>query len=496
MYISKVTQEFVKSREKFSNVYYNKQSVFTDWVRKETFLLKTKHTKSKTKDTLLYIPVNLSKIICTAYTDYIIGWWLKISDMDFLKDLESNINLSKILYDTILKSCFVWYWIIRVRHTSNTNSIKIEDIKIDKIPTRNYYPNFDWLNIWEWIERIKEHNIISEVEENENWKVSIYLYVDNYKKEDNKRIYTKTKYKTSSNYKDEFKFWLWRQFEWWIELKNEYLEYLPLFIFSNSETNEEDEGSNWNDIFWLSDLDWIMELLQEYNDRYSQVSVEFIKHLNSSMSIPERLKRNIDTNKKRDIVRQKNWETLETIEEDTGFKIDNVDKVFVHWQNEQPAHYLSKNIEIEKAIVRLEKVVRDISSIKSIPLQFFNWKDDNAQETTATGILYGRDRFNKVIIQKQNSIRQELKKLFAYINYLVNNNYEFMDIDFVDPSPVDKSLQADYFIKLKNAWIISDDEIMKWLFWRDEERIWEEISKIRDSEKIQSEINTVLPTLT
>jgi len=479
MYISEETQKFVKSKEKFSNIYYNKESIFTEWIRKETFVMKTKHTKSRIKDTIMYIPVNLSKIICWAFTDYVIGWWIKIDNMDFLEDLEREKNISKILYDTILKSSYSGYWIARIRTESTSSRSKIEDIKIDKIPVRNYYPSFDWLSIGEWIEWINTHSILSEVTENINNKKKVYIYADVYAKQDNwKRLYTKSKYETLSWSRKEFVSWNGWNFTNWEEYRREILDYLPLFIFNNSVTNDEDEWAVGNDIFWVSDISDIIELLQEYNDRYSQISVEFIKHLNSSISVPSQLKRSVSTNKKREINLQKQAKEAGTIykkEVDNWLKIDWVDKVFVHSAWEQPAHYMTKELQTEKWIEWLQQVIRDVAWIKWIPLQFFNAKDEWQTETTATSIIYWRDRFNKSIIQKQNSIRSQLSKMFAYLEYLVTWKYELNSIEFIDPSPKEKIYEADYYIKLKDAWLISDEEIMQKLFWRDKQKIDDEI---------------------
>lgn len=490
MYITKTVNDFVKSKEKFSDVYFNKQSVFTDWIRKETFLLKTKHTKSRSKDTLLYIPINLSKIICKAYADYVIGGGLDVEWLEdwFFEELDEKTNISKKLFDSIVKTSYIWYSILRIRHTSDKGTVNMEDIKIDKIPVRNYYPSFDWLNIWEGIEWIKKHRIISEVSEEIDNESKLFIYCDTYEKEDNKWKYTREKYKTESWHRNEWENWHWWSFSDGELILEDTLEYLPLFIFNNEETNNEDEESIWNDIFWISDLADIMELLQEYNDRYSQVSVEFIKHLNSSMSIPHSLKSNVNRNKKRAIQREK--EGLEA-EEDTGFKIDWVDKVFTHQAQEQPAHYLSKELQTDKALERLEKVIRDIAWIKNIPMGFFNTKNDWQQETTATSIVYGRDRFNKAIETKQRTIKQQIQLMLAYINFLTTWQYIIPTIEFNDPTPQDNNSKADYYIKLKNAGVVDEEEIMRKVLKRNEDKIKEQLEKNIDKQKIEAEISWV-----
>ena len=486
--VSGDTAQFVKDKEKYGIVYWNKQSVFTTGIRQEVFLMKTKQTKSETKDKLLYIPVNISKVIAEVTADYAVGGGLKVwEDQKEFEEMNEKLNLNIKLRNAVKKMSYMGYGIIRVRHESTSKTVKIEDVKIDIIPVRNYYPSFNGLKVGGWIDDIQQHIIMEEVEEYE-WKhKKMYTYLDVYTKEGTGRRYTKEKYKSNGNGNKQsyVNTTSMREFEKPVEYEDMgLLEYLPLFIVNNTTLDDEDETIG-NDIFGASDLKDIMELLQEYNDRYSQISVEFIKHLNSSISIPSQLWRSITTNKKRDILNAKQWNTVVKSE---GFTIDWTDKVYTHGAGEQPAQYLTKDIQTDKALVRLEKVIKDIAFITTIPTQFFSAKEEATQETTATSIIYGRDRFNKMIKQKQLSIKPTLQKLFAYIWYLVDNTYEIPAIEFIDPTPIDRNVDADFYIKTKDAWLVSDEEVMSKIFWRDEEKIEKEKTKIQEKEQINANI--------
>lgn len=137
---------------------------------------------------------------------------------------------------------------------------------------------------------IKEHFIFS-VQKDGNGKT--YFYVDRYEKQPN------GKWKGYYGEKRENKgdFILATRLE---EGEEENLERLPLYLFNNDLDNPhivtDELGSvknlAKNDIgviprfFHQSDYVDLGDLLQELNDRGSQISVEFIKNLTSKLSVP------------------------------------------------------------------------------------------------------------------------------------------------------------------------------------------------------------------
>lgn len=78
----------------------------------------------------------------------------------------------------------------------------------------------------------------------------------------------------------------------------ETLDYLPLFLFNNDLLNihtavEDYKTDKLGDIprhFGQSDYVDIADILQELNDRGSQISIEFVKNLTSKLSVPASFK--------------------------------------------------------------------------------------------------------------------------------------------------------------------------------------------------------------
>lgn len=485
-----------KRKEKYIWVYHNKQSVFTDLVRQRIFSIKSKPTLNKTKNDLLYIPVNLWKIISEVFSDYVTWGWIDVKFQDDNKQNKFNETIDVLnIFDKInkwtTKQSYVWYSILRLR-TTEDNPTK-DSLRLDVIPTNNYYPVFGWINIGDWFTDLKWHQIISEVSQVNNGVTEALLYVDSYTKDLEWRIYTKEVYKSLWNQNRAF----YSNKENWFVLEDPIeilieptkIDFLPLFLINNS-TDDEDEIVS-NIVFWQSDYSDIMELLQEYNDRYSQVSVEFIKYLESALSIPSQLYKEIQQQKRlRKQQNTKDWEDFE------NYVMDNLWKIYVHWAGEEPAHYLVKDIQTDKALLWLKQLITDVSNIVWIPENFLwvKWE----KEITATEIIYNRDRFDKKILRKQKEIKPELMRLFWTIAQLLAWwDIELPRVFFKESKPIDNDALADYYIKLRTNWMISKETAIQKSLLLDEKALEEEIQRINDENIIEANItrNDVLSSL-
>lgn len=162
--------------------------------------------------------------------------------------------------------------------------------KVEKIPITSYFCSTDGVSVGARFEDIPEHNIMSIYEEEVDGKSEIFVQIDNYKKQGEQWLgtYATYAYSPKGNYDSG-------------NIKStpiiETLDYLPLFLF-NSENVEDDmlEGEDIKDqkgsgllkmFFSESDYVDIMDIIQDINDRQSQISVEFIKHLGSKISLPK-----------------------------------------------------------------------------------------------------------------------------------------------------------------------------------------------------------------
>ena len=219
--------------------------------------------------------------------------------------------------------------------------------------------------------------------------------------------------------------------------------------------------------------------MQEYNDRYSQTSIEFIKHFESALSLPQSLFKQLSQAKRR---------RGKTDENDDDFLTDNLWKIYSHWVWEQPAHYLTKELLIEKSLLRIGQIAKEIANITWIPESFL-WVKQNTQ-ITATQTMYERDNFHKKIISRQSMVKNEMQRLFWYLVYMKNNTNEFVfpNIDFKIPNPRDIESLSKTYALLKTSWFVSDKTAMKDLFWRDDDKIEKEIEEINAQNEIISAI--------
>lgn len=480
--INNTIRNYVKSKKKYSDIYSNKVGVFTGGnFRSKVFSIKSFLSPDAQKDSLLYLPLNYSKIIARAYADYTVwaGVKHKFASSSVNKKFDNlwdQLNISNKLYNMSIKQSYMGYGILRVRNQGG-------EIKLENIPVKNYFPKTDNLSVGSSIEDVAQHNIVSLVKDDNlnslnisTNKNTVYAHVDSYiKNEDGKWVWNYEIHKFDG--KREFD-----QSSLIITKENsgEILDYLPLFIFNNDILNDEDEDDTstiWNekvsnDVLGDSDMVDIMELLQEVNDRTTQISVEFIKHLNSKISIPQSVWQSIMNEKRR--------------KNNLDIDLDNIDTQDVwifferltHGQGEQPAQYISRDSGyISQAMDYKKSLLRDIASITQIPVTFL-WLEDKWWTKKATTLQYEMDRFYKRVAQKRNSIRSTLKKLFAYIVYLSGEKYELPSVEFVDIIPKDFSDNAKVYMDLYNAWLASKQTALGRIYDWNSQEVEDEIEKL------------------
>ena len=470
-------REYVKTKYKYAQIFSNQVSKFAERdFRSSVFKIKSDLAHDVEKDELLYIPINLWRSITRAYTDYVIGMWYNVDfwnddiNADFSK-IDDAIRLQKKLNNTIDIQGSIWYCVVRARKRENDKFPRMEII-----PVNNYCANMDWLSIGDDFEDIKEHFIFSVIDEWLGGKK--YFYVDRYEKNENWDWwigYYWEKWKYTAD------FILTERFEEWTE---EQLERLPLFLFNNDLTNihvVEQDGAKlrrnyYGDIpryFNQSDYVDLADLFQEINDRWSQISVEFIKNLTSKLSVPAGFA-SAQTAK---ILRKKSKGEDEDAE--------NPDYL-VHNPWENPAQYITKDAtyittSINEYLPYLLKMVSIVSGVPTSMLwsSIYSWWNNPVWTTEKE-----RQIFYSRVESKQLEIYSPLQKLFRQLMeyYTGKKIEELPTIKFKKPTAYDIAERTNTAVTQLNAWIMSKESAIAFCMWYDDAEVQQEMGKINKEE--------------
>nr|DAM98980.1 MAG TPA: hypothetical protein [Caudoviricetes sp.] len=118
--------------------------------------------------------------------------------------------------------------------------------------------------------------------------------------------------------------------------------------------------------FAESDYVDIIDIVQDINDRQSQISVEFIKHLGSKISLPKSYFDTMKNLRMGELLKGKD-DGNEAMNAITS-TIDNFDYI-AHGDGESPAQYITKDSGmLEKAFTKIERDIRAISTFTAIPI--------------------------------------------------------------------------------------------------------------------------------
>lgn len=481
--MQKLTDEFINylnAKKRFISIYENRQSSFTEWFRKKIFKTKSFLSWDKFKDEFLYMCINYARLISHRFADYEIwGWFeVKYSNTDNTNKVinrRDSFNIQNKIYRTIVGKSQVWYSVVRIL---NVDWVP----KFQRIPVEYYSVNISWLNIWSDRDDIKEHNIIS-VEKTWNWNTNSYdwfTHLDNYIKSWNKRIWTYSKFKFDAKF--EFKITDLVKLKW-----SETMDYLPIFVFNNdimndglvdlkTVKNDPQSVGSYSRYFAESDYVDIADILQDINDRQSQISVEFIKHLTSKMSLPQSFIDSIQSRQAKNIVKM--WATnSREVNDLMNQAVENFEYI-THGAGESEAKYLTKDGSmIDRAMKQISSHLRNISAITTIPVYMLAveesgnnrhlWTDNNEM-----------DNFLTKVEQKRQNYYSTLQRLFAYIWFIINWKYELPTIKFSRFKAYDISDKATTAETLMNSQLTSKKSLIKFIRWYDDQEAKEEMDLI------------------
>lgn len=470
-------REYIKTKYKYAQIFSNQVSKFAERdFRSSVFTIKSDLAHDFDKDEFLYIPVNLWRAITRAYTDYVIGMWFNVDFWsndynDLFTEIDDWIRLQKKLNNTVDIQWSIGYCVVRARKREIDKFPRMEII-----PVSNYCANMDWLSIGDDFEDIKEHFVFSVVDE---WFGKKYFYVDRYEKNEDWVSWT-------GHYGEKWKytadFILQERFEEWVE---EHLDRLPLFLFNNDLTNIHVVEDDWRKLkknyygdipryFNQSDYVDLADLLQEINDRWSQISVEFIKNLKSKISVPAWF---AAAQTAKMLKKKQDWK--EEFAENPDYLVHNP------W--EQPAQYIIKDAEYIKTSISdyLPYVLKMISIVSGVPTSMlwssiYSWWNNPVGTTEKEWqIFYSR------VESKQLEIYSPLQKLFRQLLELYTGKTieELPTIKFKKPTAYDIEQRTNIAVSQMNAWIMSKESAMAFCMGYDDSEVEEEKTKIAEEEK-------------
>ena len=457
-------RDYVKTKYRFAQMYANQLSKFGENnFRKKVFSIKSNLANDAIADEQLYIPINLARAVTRTFTNYVIG---KGFSVDF-GDEESNksfvamadeLKLQNLLNEAVDNQSSIGYSIVRVRTKDNKPRVEI-------IPVPNYLANMEGLTIWDGFEDIKEHFVFSIIKQNDR-KV---FYVDRYEK-----ILWGRK-----GYYGE----IWEYSENFILNKRleeadteEEMDALSLFLINNdlknshtaSEDFSKDTLGNIPRYFAQSDYVDIADILQELNDRGSQISIEFVKNLTSKMSLPSSFKAS------------EKAQGLRKVIDETLPKKQNPDYI-LHGHGEQPAQYITKDgsylsISIQHYIPML---LNFVSLTTTIPTSMLGGEalfgGNNPVGTTEKEF----ERFYARVDSKQEMLYASLQKIFVAIMKAAGIEIKKPPtIKFKKAQTWDVGQRTEIAVSQMNMGIMSKLSAMQFAMGYDDTEAKEELEKI------------------
>ena len=462
-------RDYIKSKYRFAQMYANQLSKFGENnFRKKVFSIKSNLGNNDFQDEQLYIPINIARAVTRTFTNYVIGKGFSVDFGDnelnkLFVDISDNLKLQTLLNEAVDNQSCIGYSIIRVRSKDNTARVEI-------IPVANYLANMEGLTIWDGFEDIKEHFVFSVIKQNDR-KV---FYVDRYEK---------NQWGWNGYYGE-----IWDYNENFILSKRieeaqteENLEYLPIFLVNNdlknSHTTSEDVFKdtlgNIPRYFAQSDYVDIADILQELNDRGSQISIEFVKNLTSKMSLPSSFKAS------------EKAQGLRKVVDDTLPKKPNPDYI-LHGHGEQPAQYITKDgsylsISIQHYIPML---LNFISLTTTIPTSMLGGEalfgGNNPVGTTEKEF----ERFYARVSSKQEILYTSLQKIFVAIMRASGKEVKKLPtIKFKKVQTWDVGQRTDIAASQMNMGIMSKISAMQFAMGYDEIEAKEEIKRINEETK-------------
>lgn len=416
------------------------------------------------KERKFYLTVNLPALITDFFADMCIGDGLVVeasSDDDKKKVMEmaENLELDEIAYDLAQDQSKYGYAVVRVR---------AEDKKafIEDLDPASYFPEFD----------------NRDVRKTNPMKVTIASWiVDPFGKHKNNLIY-KTIYERTrapeaendtisvryelraakadrtegENLKDDTQYnGLYPE----ITQEPEVLEWtsrIPIWEIANLKSRKNRHGK--------SDYKDVESLVQEINDRFTHVSIQLIKHLNSKIAVGAG--------------------SLSDEEGDEAVtRVHEVDFFEVEEDGITPQYVESKNPLVEVAMKYVDKLAVYALSITKVPPEILNIEGVSAGNMKVEGMKIRQFPTTRKIERKQKTLRGVLTSVLETAMKIEGaEELNGISIDFVDAMPVDQAARVAEMVDRKVAGLISTKTAIERLDDMTPEEAQKELDRINEEQ--------------
>lgn len=447
----------IRERRRYAELYNNKvKDRVSKSFRNDLFNLKPYLTASRQKDSVLYLYVNLFTLIATSNADFVVadGVEVKIDDktaQEKRNEIAEDNSFDELLYDSAIEQSWCGYTTFRVWRDDEKQVI------IDQIPYDYYYPQLIDSFLWEDPDTIHiVSKILNPSDMSNQAKIQTYTKLQNKKRRLSYGLYEQG---LAGSVTGEYS--LKEQLA-----TDQTLEFLNIYRIDNRKAPGQILGAN--------DFEDIIDLIEEVSDRMTQISVQFIKHLNAKLSLPPSAGESVRHEKSR-AKKQGLTRSLTDAE------------YFVHEKGENPAQYIENiNSLIPEAQDHVERVLKLIGAISQLPLNFL-WFEDKGGAEKVEALRIRMLRFLKKIQRKRRRYINTLKRLVKDSLALAGckGDYE-ITIEFNDTSLTDFDAQSKTYMSLFNQNLLSAETTLEKIFDRENETVLKEMEKI-SMEKISKE---------
>lgn len=432
-------------------------------------------SSGKAKD-LLYVSVNLAGIICKKSADFLFGEEVKIlagkgehtKEQEALDRLYSSNDLNIMLYENALNNSYAGDSFVKVRYGQEWGGELPSELDEFRTIIENVNPEHVYPEVMDWDKsKIKAYHIAVPVfnDDTEQWILNIESHYAG------KIIYNKFSL-VPLHYNMDGEVTRF-EIDGYIENSASTVHTgvsIPLVVhIPNFSTAGEWEG--------LDDLSEIHPLLDEINNRLSQISDILDKHSNPAMAVPSGL-------------------LSEDEDGNAQFRVA-VDKVFeVMGKDDVIPQYITWNGQLIEAFQELDRLVNMVLTVTEIPAVALGMGDSGTSGSSGLAIKW---RMNS-LLAKVNRKKQYYAKGLKQVLFIAQKLEEALDINdyaitvpvlhFQDGLPKDDMEQATIMnMRTGGAKTLSQKSAIMQLNNFTEEQAEAELERIKEEEESSTEIS-------